>query len=174
MNKNEIKIRNVKSDCLPEDKLEYIEREQILGHRVGMIGDGVNDAPSLRKANIGIAMGDIGSDISVEAANITLINDNISDIPHLIGIARKTVSTINRSIGFALSLNIIAIGLAILGYLNPIEGALIHNIGSVIVIIYSTSLITYKISKNYEKLGTTKNLNKTKFKRYNYKKHGDY
>ncbi len=65
-------------------------------------------------------------------------------------------------------------GLAILGYLNPIEGALIHNIGSVIVIIYSTSLITYKISKNYEKLGTTKNLNKTKFKRYNYKKHGDY
>ncbi len=170
----EIKIRNVKSDCLPEDKLEYIEREQILGHRVGMIGDGVNDAPSLRKANVGIAMGDIGSDISVEAANITLINDNISDIPHLIGIARKTVSTINRSIGFALSLNIIAMGLAILGYLNPIEGALIHNIGSVIVIIYSTSLITYKISKNYEKLGTTKNLNKTKFKRYNYKKHGDY
>ena len=80
----------------------------------------------------------------------------------------------NRSIGFALSLNIIAMGLAILGYLNPIEGALIHNIGSVIVIIYSTSLITYKISKNYEKLGTTKNLNKTKFKRYNYKKHGDY
>ena len=170
----EIKIRNVKSDCLPEDKLEYIEREQILGHRVGMIGDGVNDAPSLRKANVGIAMGDIGSDISVEAANITLINDNISDIPHLIGIARKTVSTINRSIGFALSLNIIAMGLAILGYLNPIEGALIHNIGSVIVIIYSTSLITYKISKNYEKLGTTKNLNKTKLKKYIYKKHGGF
>ncbi len=157
----EIKIRNVKFDCLPEDKLEYIKREQILKHMVAMIGDGINDAPSLRKANVGIAMGDIGSDISVEAANITLINDNISDIPHLIGIARKTVSTINLSIGFALSLNIIAMGLAILGYLNPIEGALIHNISSVVVIIYSSSLTTYKISKNYEKLGTTKNLNKT-------------
>lgn len=168
----EIKIRNVKFDCLPEDKLEYIKREQILKHRVAMIGDGINDAPSLRKANVGIAMGDIGSDISVEAANITLINDNISDIPHLIGIARKTVSTINLSIGFALSLNIIAMGLAILGYLNPIEGALIHNISSVVVIIYSSSLTTYKISKNYEKLGTTKNLNKTKLKKYIYKKHG--
>ena len=171
---NEIKIRNVKSECLPEDKLEYIKKEQIYGHRVGMIGDGVNDAPSLRKANVGMAMGSIGSDISVEAADITLINDNIKDIPHLIGIARKTVSVINRNIGFALSLNIIAMGLAILGYLNPIEGALIHNIGSVIVIIYSSSLINYKISTKDEKLGTAKYLNKTKLKRYNYKKHGEY
>ena len=169
----EIKIRNVKSDCLPEDKLEYIEKEQILKHRVAMIGDGVNDAPSLRKANVGIAMGDIGSDISIEAANITLINDNIADIPHLIGIARKTVATINRCIGFALSLNIISMGLAILGYLNPIEGALIHNIGSIVVIIYSSSLITYRISKK-DKKSKNKNLNKTKLKRYNYKKHGDY
>ena len=159
-----IKIRNVKSDCLPEDKTDYIAREQILGHKVAMIGDGVNDAPSLKKANVGIAMSKIGSDISVEAANITLVNDNIEDIPQLIGIARKTVRTININIGFALTLNIIAMALAILGILNPIEGALIHNIGSLMVIVYSTSLTKYKISnrdcRKSKKLGVTKSLNK--------------
>lgn len=170
----ETKIRHFKFNCLPEDKLEYIEREQILGHKVAMIGDGINDAPSLRKANVGIAMGDIGSDVSVEAADITLINDNIKDIPHLIGIARKTVRIINIGIGFALFLNIISMGLAILGYLNPIEGALIHNIGSVAVILFSSSIVNYKISsKNNKKLGATKNLNKTKLK-YIHKKQGGF
>ena len=136
----QVKVRNVISNCLPEDKLEYIKREQTLKHRVAMIGDGINDAPSLKKANVGIVMGDIGSDISIEAADITLVNDNIEDIPHLIGIARKTIRIINMGIGFALALNITAMALAILGILNPIEGALIHNIGSVIVIIYSSTL----------------------------------
>ena len=155
------KIRNVKSNCLPEDKTSYIQNEQILGHKVAMIGDGLNDAPSLKAANVGLAMGDIGSDISVEAADITLINDNIEDIPHLIGISRRTVRIINIGIGFALTLNIIAMALAIFGYLNPIEGALIHNIGSVIVIIYSSTLVNYKLSiKNHKKLGMTKTLNK--------------
>jgi heavy metal translocating P-type ATPase len=161
----QVKVRNVKFNCLPEDKTEYIKREQILGHKVAMIGDGLNDAPSLRKANVGIAMGDIGSDISVEASNIALANDNIEDIPHLIGIARRTIRIINVGIGFALSLNIIAMALAILGILNPIEGALIHNIGSVIVIIYSSTLVNYKISKRdfkkSKKLGVTKSLNKS-------------
>ena len=143
----EVKVRNVKFNCLPEDKTNYIRGEQMLGHNIAMIGDGVNDAPSLKKANVGIAMGKIGSDISVEAANITLINDNVGDIPHLIGIARKTVRTINISIAFALTSNVVAMALAILGILNPIEGALIHNIGSVAVITYSSTLIKYRMSK---------------------------
>ena len=162
----QVKVRNVISNCLPEDKLEYIKREQTLKHRVAMIGDGINDAPSLKKANVGIAMGDIGSDVSVEAADIALANDNIEDIPHLIGIARKTIRIINMGIGFALALNIIAMALAILGMLNPIEGALIHNIGSVIVIIYSSTLVRYKLSRRDcrqpGKLGMTKHLNKSK------------
>ena len=162
----QVKVRNVISNCLPEDKLEYIKREQTLKHRVAMIGDGINDAPSLKKANVGIAMGDIGSDVSVEVADIALVNDNIEDIPHLIGIARKTIRIINMGIGFALTLNIIAMALAILGILNPIEGALIHNIGSVIVIIYSSTLVRYKLSRRDcrqpRKLGMTKHLNKSK------------
>jgi len=161
----EVKVRNVIAECLPEDKTEYIGWEQTHGHKVAMIGDGINDAPSLRKANVGIATGNIGSDISIEAANIALINDNIGDIPHLIGIARKTIRTINISITFALTLNIVAMALAILGLLNPIEGALIHNIGSVIVIVYSSTLTRYKISqRDYaksKKLGMTKSLNKS-------------
>ena len=161
----QVKVRNVKSNCLPEDKTEYIKQEQLKGNKIAMIGDGINDAPSLKKANVGIAMGNIGSDISVEAANVALIKDNIEDLPHLIGISRKTIKTINLSIGFALLLNFIAMGLAILGLLDPIAGALIHNIGSVIVIIYSSTLINYKISgkdyKKSKKLGITKSLNKS-------------
>ena len=146
------RIFNAKFNCLPEDKTEYIKKEQLKGNKIAMIGDGINDAPSLKKANVGIAMGSIGSDVSIEAANIALINDNIEDLPHLIGIARKTIKTINLNIGFSLTLNIIAMILAILGMLNPIEGALIHNIGSVIVIIYSSTLLNYKLSKkDYKK-----------------------
>ena len=159
----QVKVRNVQSNCMPEDKTEYIKKEQILGHKVAMIGDGINDAPSLKKANVGIAMGRIGSDVSVEAANIALTKDNIEDVPHLIGIARRTIKIINIGIGFALTLNIVAMALAILGVLNPIEGALIHNIGSVIVIIYSSTLVNYKLSKKDfkkpKKLGMTKTLN---------------
>ena len=143
----EVKVRNVKFNCLPEDKTNYIRGEQMLGHNIAMIGDGVNDAPSLKKANVGIAMGKIGSEISVEAANITLINDNVGDIPHLIGIARKTVRTINISIAFALTSNVVAMALAILGILNPIEGALLLNIGAVSVMTYSSTLIKYRMSK---------------------------
>ena len=144
---NQLKINNIKFNCLPEDKIKYIQDEQIRNHRVAMIGDGINDAPSLRKSNVGISMGKIGSDLSIESSNITLIKDNIENIPHLIEISKKTIRTINISIGFALTLNVLAMALAILGILNPIEGALIHNIGSVIVIIYSSILVNYKSSK---------------------------
>ena len=162
---DQLKIRNIKSDCLPEDKTEYIKQEQIKRNRIAMIGDGINDAPSLKKANVGIAMGDIGSEISIEAANIALINDNIEDIPHLIRIARKTMKTININIAFSLSLNIIAMILAVLGLLGPIEGALIHNIGSALVIIYSATLINFKTKikdiEKSKKVNIKKTLNKS-------------
>ena len=163
---HKVKVSNAKFNCLPEDKSEYIKQEQLKDNKVAMIGDGINDAPSLKKANVGIAMGNIGSDVSIEAANIALINDNISDTPHLIAIARKTLKTININIAFSLGLNILAMILAILGILDPIAGALVHNIGSVIVIIYSSMLINFKISRNdykkTKKLGMTKSLNKSK------------
>lgn len=156
---------NYKSNCLPEDKTEYISQSQLKENRIVMIGDGINDAPSLKKANVGIVMGSIGSDVSIEAADIALINDDIGEIPHLVAISRKTLKVINMNIAFSLSLNFIAMIMAILGVLNPIAGALVHNIGSVIVIIYSSTLINFKLSRNEqkksEKLGMTKHLNKS-------------
>ena len=161
----EVKVTNSKFNCMPEDKINYIGERQKQGVKIAMIGDGINDAPSLKKANVGIAMGSIGSDVSIDASNITLINDNIGGVPQLIAVARKTVSTINRGITFALTLNILAMILAIAAVIGPIEGALIHNIGSVIVIIYSSRLINYRLSmKDYrksKKLGITKSLNKS-------------
>jgi len=160
-----LKIRNIRANCLPEDKTEYIKQEQNKGNRIAMIGDGINDATALKKANVGIAMGSIGSEISIEASNIALINDNIEDIPHLIAMAKKTMKTININIAFAMILNISAMTLAILGMLGPIEGALIHNIGSVIVVLHSLTLLNYNFQRKHksanEKLGASKSLNKS-------------
>ena len=161
-----LKIRNIRANCLPEDKTEYIRREQEKGNRIAMIGDGINDAAALKKANVGIAMGAIGSEISIEAANIALINDNITDIPHLIAIAKKTIRTININIAFAMLLNICAMALAISGDLGPVEGALIHNVGSVVVVLHSLTLLRYSYStknlKENKKLGLTKTLNNSR------------
>ncbi|WP_299523000.1 cation-translocating P-type ATPase [uncultured Methanobrevibacter sp.] len=140
---SKVGIDDYKYNCLPEDKRNYIKELQLKNNKVAMIGDGLNDAPSLKQANVGISMGSIGSDISIEASNITLIHDNIQDLPHLFKISKKTLRTINVGIGFALTLNLIATILAMLGLLNPIEGAFVHNIGSIIVIIYASSLLKY-------------------------------
>ena len=140
---SKVGIDNYKHSCLPEDKSNYIKELQLEGNKVAMIGDGLNDAPSLKKANVGISMGSIGSDISIEASNITLIHDNIKDLPHLFKVSKKTLKTINVGIAFALTVNIIATILAMLGLLNPIGGAFVHNIGSVIVIIYASLLLNY-------------------------------
>lgn len=140
---HKVKVSNAQYNCMPEDKSNYISRLQKDDKKVAMIGDGINDAPSLKKSNVGIAMGDIGSDISIDAADIILINDNISDLTHLFKLSKKTLKTINLNIGFSLTVNIIAMILAVLGILGPIEGALVHNLGSVFVIIYSSLLMNY-------------------------------
>ena len=140
---SKVGIDKYRYGCLPEDKSNYIKKLQLEGNKVAMIGDGLNDAPSLKKANVGISMGSIGSDISIEASNITLIHDNIKDLPHLFKVSKKTLKTINVGIAFALTVNIIATILAMLGLLNPIGGAFVHNIGSVIVIIYASLLLNY-------------------------------
>lgn len=139
----ELGIKKVFYNCLPEDKMEIIDNYQNKGKEIAMIGDGINDAPSLKKSFVGIAMGGIGSDITVEASDITLISDDIKYIPHLLGLSKKTMQTININISISLLLNFLAIILAILGILNPITGALVHNIGSVLVVIYSTLLLRW-------------------------------
>jgi heavy metal translocating P-type ATPase len=137
-------IAKVHFDCLPEDKMYYIDKYQKQKKMVCMVGDGINDAPALKCAYVGIAMGGIGSDIAVEAADIALVGDEIKSVPHLLKLARKTMSTININITLSLILNFVAIFLAMGGLLNPVMGALVHNLGSVAVIINSALLLNYK------------------------------
>ncbi|SFL21079.1 copper-(or silver)-translocating P-type ATPase [Methanobrevibacter olleyae] len=139
-----VDIVDLKYNCLPEDKISKIRELQSNNKKIAMIGDGINDAPALRQADIGISMGGVGSDISIEASDVCLVSDDIKYIPHLFALSRKTIKTINRGIAFALGLNILATVLAMLGWLGPIGGAFVHNIGSVIVIIYSSLLLRFE------------------------------
>lgn len=144
---NQLDINNVHSECLPEDKLKYIDEYQSNEKQVCMIGDGINDAPALKKAYVGIAMGGIGSDIAIDAADIALVNDEIKELPHLISLSRKMMTTIKLNLTFSMTLNFIAIVLAITGILNPVVGALVHNAGSVLVIINSSLLLRWRSKK---------------------------
>ena len=141
---DKLNIREVYANCLPEDKLQHIEDYQTAGKQVCMIGDGINDAPALKKAYVGIAMGGIGSDIAVDAADIALINDQIKELPHLLRLPKRMMITIKCNLTFSMTLNFIAIVLAITGILNPVIGALVHNAGSVLVIINSAFLLNWK------------------------------
>lgn len=140
-------IEDVKANCMPENKLAYIEKYQKNGMPVCMIGDGINDAPALKKADVGIAMGGVGSDIAVDAADIALVDDEVKELPHLVALSKHMMVTIKLNMTFSMTLNFIAITLAILGILNPVVGALMHNAGSIFVIINSAFLLKWGSKK---------------------------
>ena len=143
-----LQIDQVHAGCLPEDKLNWIDHSPRQSCPVCMIGDGINDAPALKKAQVGIAMGGIGSDIAVDAADIALINDDIRELPHLVRLSRRMMLPIKCNLTFSMALNFIAIILAITGALNPVVGALVHNAGSVLVIVNSALLLRWKAAKS--------------------------
>ena len=137
-------IRELQANCLPEDKLTAIGAYQAQGLPVCMIGDGVNDAPALKRADVGIAMGGVGSDIAVDAADIALVDDEVKELPHLIALSHRMMTTIKLNMSFSMALNFVAIILAIIGTLNPVVGALVHNAGSVLVITNSAFLLKWR------------------------------
>lgn len=139
-----LNIGDVRANCLPEDKLKYIGEYQGGSLPVCMIGDGVNDAPALKKADVGIAMGGVGSDIAVDTADIALVDDEVKELPHLFALSKRMMTTIKLNMTFSMALNFIAIALAIIGTLNPVVGALVHNAGSVVVIANSALLLKWR------------------------------
>ena len=120
----QLHIGEVHANCLPEDKLAQIRAYQA--------------------ADVGIAMGGVGSDIAVDAADIALVDDEVTELPHLIALSKRMMRTIKLNITFSLTLNFIAIVLAITGTLNPVVGALVHNAGSVLVITNSALLLKWR------------------------------
>lgn len=140
----QVGITNVRAELLPEEKVGSITRLQQEGRTVCMIGDGVNDAPALKTASVGVAMGSMGSDIAVEAADIALMSDDISKIPYLKRLSNATVNTIKFSITLSMCINFVAVTLSVMQVLTPTTGALVHNAGSCLVVLIAALLYDRK------------------------------
>lgn len=142
----EIGIENVYSELLPAEKVTYIKKLEEDGNKVCMIGDGVNDAPALKTADVGVSMASMGTDIAVEASDIALMGDNIEKIPYLKKLSTATIKTIKFNITASMVINLAAIILSVMGLLNPITGALVHNVGSVLVVLNAALLYDRKFA----------------------------
>lgn len=158
----QVKIEEVKAECFPQDKLNLIDEYEKNNKMVCMVGDGINDAPALKKSFVGIAMGNVGSDIAVDAADIVLVRDDINNLPHLLKISKRMMKTIRVNLIFSMTLNFLAVILAMTDLLGPVVGALVHNVGSVIVIINSALLLKYNKRNASKEIERNTYLNKNK------------
>jgi heavy metal translocating P-type ATPase len=140
----EVNIPVIHGDLLPDDKVKYVETYQRDGFKVAMLGDGINDAPALAKADIGIAMGYSGTDIAIEAADIVLLSDDLKKIPETIRKSRKAIRTIWQNIVVANVINLAAIILAASGLLGPVAAAIVHNVGAILVVLNSARLLHHE------------------------------
>ncbi len=142
-------ISEVKFGLLPEQKLQEIENMQKQGKKVCMIGDGINDAPSLKLADCSIAMGALGSDIAIETADMAILNSDMNKIVYCVKHSKRTLFTIKRNIILAMTVNFISIILSLFGIFDPMTGAIMHNVTSVAVVLSSALLlINRKENKN--------------------------
>lgn len=137
----ELGIKEIHAEVLPEVKMAIVRYLQKAGHKVAFVGDGVNDGPALAAADVGIAMGVAGTDVAIETAEIALLSDDLSKIPHLLGLSRKAIRAIRQNLVFSLAVLAGAVGLTIPGILTPVSGALLHELSSIPVIANSARLI---------------------------------
>ncbi|MBQ2636003.1 MAG: cation-translocating P-type ATPase [Methanobrevibacter sp.] len=151
---SQVGIGKVYGNLLPEEKLSWIEKLKDEGKKVCMIGDGVNDAPALKTADVSVAMGSVGSDVAIEAADIALLGDDIGKIPYLKKLSNSTLFTIKANIAISMTINALAIICSVLGWLNPVTGAIVHNAGSCLVVLNAALLYDRKFDKSIKKIDT--------------------
>ena len=150
----QVGIGKVFGNLLPEEKLSWIEKLKNEGKKVCMIGDGVNDAPALKTANVSVAMGSVGSDVAIEAADIALLGDDIGKIPYLKKLSNSTLFTIKANIIISMTINAAAIVCSVLGLLNPVTGAIVHNAGSCLVVLNAALLYDRHFDDSIKKIDT--------------------
>ena len=132
------------AELLPEDKIKIVKEYQARGHTVLMVGDGINDAPAISQANVGIAMGAAGHNVAMEAAHIVLMRPDWALIPQVLKIGRRTTLTIKGNIIFTLVYNFFGLTLAALGYLPPILAAAAQSIPDLAILANSSRLLRQK------------------------------
>ena len=144
---SKVGIKDVRGELLPEDKLTAIEDIKKSGRQVCMIGDGVNDAPALKASDVSVAMGTMGSDVAIDAADVALLGDDIGKIPYLKRLSNSTLFTIRFNIALSMLINAVAIICSVLGLLNPVTGAIVHNAGSCLVVLNAALLYDRKFDE---------------------------
>ncbi len=142
---SKVGITDIFSSLLPEDKVDAVKTIMQSSEGVCMVGDGVNDAPALKTATVGVAMGTMGSDIAIDAADIAIMGDDISKISYIKKLSNATIFSIKFNITMSMAINIVAIMLSVMGLLNPATGALVHNAGSVLVVMNAARLYDRRI-----------------------------
>ena len=151
---SQVGIGKVYGNLLPQEKLDWIEKLKSEGKQVCMIGDGVNDAPALKTSDVSVAMGSVGSDVAIEAADIALLGDDIGKIPYLKKLSNSTLFTIKANIAISMTINAIAIVCSVLGLLNPVTGAIVHNAGSCLVVLNAALLYDRHFDDSIKKIDT--------------------
>ncbi len=140
----ELGIDRVFAQVLPQDKLRIIRELQAAGKRVAFVGDGINDAPALAAAEIGIAMGVVGTDVALETAHIGLMADELERVPQVIELSRAALRVIRQNVAFSMSMNVLSVVLGGLGIIGPVVGALMHEFSALPVLANAARLINYR------------------------------
>lgn len=141
----ELGIDDWLAEAMPEDKLAVVSRLQAEGHVVAVVGDGVNDAPSLAASDIGVAMGLSGTDVAVETADVALAGDDLRKLLALRDLGDHTVAVIRQNYGLSIAVNAVGLAIGAGGALSPVVAAVLHNASSVAVVMNSTRLVRYQL-----------------------------